>query len=168
MQPLVRVFRAGAVGINLTQANRVFLLEPCFNPALERQAIGRVHRLGQKRSVQIVRLVMKDSVETRMTEMLAAKYGGNETNTDSDAEDADVIAKAAKNMIVGSVATDKATILGQEFDLLFGYEEEEEEEAAVGTSGDDEDAMPELVPSCVPSTSTSSGAGGSVEGTGII
>jgi SWI/SNF-related matrix-associated actin-dependent regulator of chromatin subfamily A3 len=33
--------RAGAVGINLTQANRMFLMEPCFNPALERQAIGR-------------------------------------------------------------------------------------------------------------------------------
>jgi SNF2 family DNA or RNA helicase len=33
--------RAGAVGINLTEANRVFLMEPCFNPALERQAIGR-------------------------------------------------------------------------------------------------------------------------------
>lgn len=33
--------RAGAVGINLTQANRVFLMEPCYNPALERQAIGR-------------------------------------------------------------------------------------------------------------------------------
>lgn len=37
--------RAGAVGINLTQANRVFLLEPCFNPALEKQSIGRVYRL---------------------------------------------------------------------------------------------------------------------------
>jgi superfamily II DNA or RNA helicase len=37
--------RAGAVGINLTQANRVFLLEPCLNPALEAQSIGRVYRL---------------------------------------------------------------------------------------------------------------------------
>ena len=37
--------RAGAVGINLTQANRVFLLEPCLNPAMEQQSIGRVHRL---------------------------------------------------------------------------------------------------------------------------
>ena len=37
--------RAGAVGINLTEANRIFLLEPCFNPALEKQSIGRVYRL---------------------------------------------------------------------------------------------------------------------------
>ena len=37
--------RAAAVGINLTQANRIFLLEPSFNPAMVRQAIGRVYRL---------------------------------------------------------------------------------------------------------------------------
>ena len=43
--------RAGACGINLTQANQVFLLEPCLNPALEAQAIGRVHRMGQTRKV---------------------------------------------------------------------------------------------------------------------
>ena len=37
--------RAAAVGINLTQANRIFLLEPSFNPAMVKQAIGRVYRL---------------------------------------------------------------------------------------------------------------------------
>ncbi len=67
--------RAGAVGINLTQANRIFLMEPCFNPALEAQAIGRVHRLGQKRSVEIIRLLMKDSVDSRIVAMLAKKPG---------------------------------------------------------------------------------------------
>jgi len=55
------------VGINLTQANWVFLMEPSFNPAVEAQAsIERVHRLGQKRNVKIIRLVMKDSVEIRI------------------------------------------------------------------------------------------------------
>jgi SNF2 family DNA or RNA helicase len=41
-------------------------MEPSFNPALEAQAIGRIHRLGQKRPVEIVRLVVKNSVEERM------------------------------------------------------------------------------------------------------
>lgn len=52
--------RSGAVGINLTQANRVFILEPMLNPALVRQAIGRVYRLGQKNPVKVTHFVMKD------------------------------------------------------------------------------------------------------------
>jgi superfamily II DNA or RNA helicase len=82
--------RAGAVGINLTQANGVFLKEPCDNPALEGQAIGRVHRLGQKRSVEIIRLLMKDSIDSRMVEMLEKKHGelnASETNDRTDDDD---------------------------------------------------------------------------------
>ena len=45
--------RSGAVGINLTAANHIFLMEPAFNPALEDQAVGRAHRMGQTRPVTI-------------------------------------------------------------------------------------------------------------------
>jgi SNF2 family DNA or RNA helicase len=65
--------RSGAVGINLTQANRVFLMEPSFNPAVEAQAIGSVHRLGQKRKVEVIPLVMTKSAKTRILEMLKKK-----------------------------------------------------------------------------------------------
>ena len=65
--------RAGAVGINLTQANFIVLLDACTNPALEAQAIGRVWRLGQKRKVHIRRYIMNDSIETRILEMEAEK-----------------------------------------------------------------------------------------------
>ncbi|CAM9715351.1 unnamed protein product, partial [Ectocarpus sp. 12 AP-2014] len=58
--------RSGAVGINLTQANNVFLLEPLLNLALEKQAVGRVYRLGQTRPVTVTKLVLKDSIETRI------------------------------------------------------------------------------------------------------
>eukprot|EP00525_Craspedostauros_australis_P006064 CAMPEP_0198111860 /NCGR_PEP_ID=MMETSP1442-20131203/3791_1 /TAXON_ID= /ORGANISM="Craspedostauros australis, Strain CCMP3328" /LENGTH=388 /DNA_ID=CAMNT_0043768461 /DNA_START=103 /DNA_END=1269 /DNA_ORIENTATION=+ len=67
--------RSGAVGINLTQANRVFFMEPSFNPALERQAVGRVHRLGQKRSVEIIKLVVENSVEERIIKVVEKKFG---------------------------------------------------------------------------------------------
>jgi SNF2 family DNA or RNA helicase len=60
--------RAGAVGINLTQASHVYLLEPCLNPALEHQAVGRVHRMGQTRQVTVTRLVMEDSIEEKFLE----------------------------------------------------------------------------------------------------
>jgi superfamily II DNA or RNA helicase len=132
--------RAGAVGINLTQANRVFLMEPCFNPALEAQAIGRVHRLGQTRNVEIIRLLVKDSVESRMVEMLEKKYGkthdedGNSAaaggdddrgHDDDDDGDKKPAAKAVQVMgrgmdMAGSIGADKATVVTEEFDLLFG------------------------------------------------
>lgn len=51
--------RSGAVGINLTAANHVFLLEPCLNPALEEQAIGRAWRMGQARQVVVKRLFVQ-------------------------------------------------------------------------------------------------------------
>jgi hypothetical protein len=106
------------VGINLTQANRVFLMEPSFNPALEAQAIGRVHRLGQKRNVEIVRFVMKDSVESRILKMLEKKYGG--LTTSNDAEGDDGVKKPELATLVGSIHTDRTAVLGNEFDILFG------------------------------------------------
>jgi SNF2 family DNA or RNA helicase len=47
------------VGINLTAADHVFLLEPCLNPALEEQAIGRAWRMGQQRRVVVKRFYVK-------------------------------------------------------------------------------------------------------------
>jgi hypothetical protein len=44
-------------------------MEPDLNPALEQQAIGRVHRLGQERKVEVVPLLVKDSVETRISQV---------------------------------------------------------------------------------------------------
>ena len=51
--------RSGSVGINLTSANYVFLLEPALNPALEEQAIGRAWRMGQQRAVHVKKLYVK-------------------------------------------------------------------------------------------------------------
>ena len=55
--------KAGGQGLNLTAANKVYMMEPQFNPGVEQQAIDRVHRLGQKREVKIVHYIMADSVE---------------------------------------------------------------------------------------------------------
>eukprot|EP01083_Nonionella_stella_P077978 213153_1 len=75
--PDVQVFllslKAGNLGLNLTSANRVFLLDPWWNPAAEDQAVDRVHRLGQLRPVEVIRLIMKDSVESRVVELQAKK-----------------------------------------------------------------------------------------------
>jgi SNF2 family DNA or RNA helicase len=57
---------AGGLGLNLTTANKVFMMEPQFNPAAEAQAVDRVHRLGQDREVVIKRFIMQDSFEEKM------------------------------------------------------------------------------------------------------
>lgn len=68
--PAVRVMLvsigAGGLGLNLTTANKVFMMEPQFNPAAEAQAVDRVHRLGQDREVTIKRFIMQNSFEEKM------------------------------------------------------------------------------------------------------
>ncbi|KAI1503326.1 RAD5-like protein [Biscogniauxia marginata] len=58
--------RAGGVGLNLTQARRVFMMDPWWSFAVEAQAIDRVHRMGQDGEVKVYRFITKDSVEERM------------------------------------------------------------------------------------------------------
>lgn len=65
--------KAGGVGITLHSADTVFLLDPWWNPALETQAIARVHRLGQKKSVTVYRLLTENSVESHVQELQQAK-----------------------------------------------------------------------------------------------
>lgn len=58
--------RAGGVGLNLTAANHVFMMDPWWSYAVEAQAIDRVHRMGQMREVSVTRFITKDSIEGRM------------------------------------------------------------------------------------------------------
>jgi SNF2 family DNA or RNA helicase len=65
--------KAGGVGLNLTAAEYVFLLDPWWNPAVESQAIDRAHRIGQQRHVFAYRLIAKDTVEERVLELQQQK-----------------------------------------------------------------------------------------------
>jgi superfamily II DNA or RNA helicase len=65
--------KAGGVGLNLTAAEYVFLLDPWWNPAVEMQAIDRTHRIGQEKPVFAYRLVARDTVEERILELQSQK-----------------------------------------------------------------------------------------------
>jgi DNA repair protein RAD16 len=58
--------KAGGVALNLTEASKVFIVDPWWNPASEWQSADRCHRIGQARPVGITRLCIEDSVESRM------------------------------------------------------------------------------------------------------
>ena len=64
---------AGGLGLNLTAASRVYVMEPQYNPAAEAQAVDRVHRLGQKRAVVCTRYIMQGSIEERMLRLQRKK-----------------------------------------------------------------------------------------------
>jgi len=58
--------KAGGVGLNLTAADYVFILDPWWNPAAEQQAIDRAHRIGQDKKVFIYKFITKDTLEEKI------------------------------------------------------------------------------------------------------
>jgi SNF2 family DNA or RNA helicase len=65
--------KAGGTGLNLTEASHVIHLDRRWNPAVEDQATDRTFRIGQRRNVQVHKLVSAGTVEERIDEMIAAK-----------------------------------------------------------------------------------------------
>ncbi|KAG0345875.1 DNA repair protein rad16 [Podila humilis] len=75
--PNVTVFlislKAGGVALNLTAASRVFICDPWWNPAAELQAMDRIHRIGQYRPILITRLIIENSIESRILQLQEKK-----------------------------------------------------------------------------------------------
>jgi SNF2 family DNA or RNA helicase len=76
--------KAGGFGLNLTQADYCFVLDPWWNPAAEAQAVDRAHRIGQTRNVMVYRMVARDTIEEkvmalkeRKAELFDAVLGGD-------------------------------------------------------------------------------------------
>lgn len=65
--------KAGGFGLNLTEADYCFLLDPWWNPAAESQAVDRAHRIGQTRNVMVYRMVAKDTIEEKVVALQDAK-----------------------------------------------------------------------------------------------
>ncbi|KAH7632896.1 SNF2 family N-terminal domain-containing protein [Sordaria sp. MPI-SDFR-AT-0083] len=78
--------KAGGVALNLTEASRVFIVDPWWNPAAEWQSADRCHRIGQSRPCTITRLCIEDSVESRM--VLLQEKKTNMINSTINADDA--------------------------------------------------------------------------------
>jgi len=87
--------KAGGFGLNLTEADYCFVLDPWWNPATEAQAVDRTHRIGQTRNVVVYRLISKDTIEEKVMALKARKAAlfasvidsGNAFGGGLDAED---------------------------------------------------------------------------------
>lgn len=73
IQVILFTISCGAVGLDLTAANRAYLMEPQWNPTVEDQAFARIHRMRQKRPVTTVRFLMKDSYEEQVIDVQKQK-----------------------------------------------------------------------------------------------
>lgn len=73
----VRVFlislKAGGTGLNLTEADYVYIIDPWWNPAVENQAIDRCYRIGQQKNVMAIRLICPDTIEEKMLRLQETK-----------------------------------------------------------------------------------------------
>ncbi len=65
--------KAGGIGLNLTAADYVYIVDPWWNPAVEQQAIDRTHRIGQTKNIFAYRLICKDSLEEKMLQLQESK-----------------------------------------------------------------------------------------------
>jgi len=100
--PEVSVFlislKAGGVGINLTEADYVFLVDPWWNPAVESQAIDRTHRIGQSKPVFAYRFISADTIEQRILELQETK---RELVRNVIGEESSVFKSLSKDEIIG-------------------------------------------------------------------
>ncbi len=102
--PEIRLFlislKAGGLGLNLTAADYVYLLDPWWNPAVESQAIDRTHRIGQTRPVFACRIVARDTVEEKILELQKTKR-----------DLADAVIQADQSLLAGLTREDLELLL---------------------------------------------------------
>ena len=70
---LLLSLRAGGVGLNLTAANHLLLMDPAWNPSIENQCFDRIHRFGQKKPCNIIRFIIRDSIESYICQIQEKK-----------------------------------------------------------------------------------------------
>ncbi|KAJ9117221.1 hypothetical protein QFC20_000365 [Naganishia adeliensis] len=80
--------KAGGVALNLTEASRVYMMDSWWNPSVEYQAMDRIHRLGQKRPVEVIKLVVQDSIESKIVQLQEKKLAMTEAALSTDPDSA--------------------------------------------------------------------------------
>ena len=80
--------KAGGLGLNLTAANYVILMDPWWNPSIEDQATDRAHRIGQERNVTVIRLVSANTIEEKILKLHEVKQSLSDKMLEGTSESA--------------------------------------------------------------------------------
>ncbi|MGL5314091.1 MAG: DEAD/DEAH box helicase, partial [Peptostreptococcaceae bacterium] len=92
--------KAGGTGLNLTSASVVIHFDPWWNPAVEDQASDRAHRIGQKKVVNVIKLVAKDTIEERVINLQETKRELIDEIIEGDLESGNVLKNLSKEEII--------------------------------------------------------------------
>ncbi|CAN0022803.1 unnamed protein product [Discosporangium mesarthrocarpum] len=120
VRALILPIKSGAHGLNLVEANHVFLLEPLLNAAVEAQAINRVHRGGQQRATTVHRLVVRDTIEEdieafclkKKAHHLATLGGGSATEGISNGKFPPGAAPQESSRVQHALSEEEGSLLG--------------------------------------------------------
>ena len=94
MRAVLLPFKSGCAGLNVVEATHVFLIEPLLNVAVEAQAIGRVHRIGQAKPTTVHRMIVEETVEERVRSLGCQKMAALKHGLGTSAEEARATAKS--------------------------------------------------------------------------
>lgn len=136
--------QVGGVGLTITGADRVILCDPAWNPAMDAQAIDRVHRIGQDRDVVVYRLVCAGAIEDKMFRLQVFKRGLEKTIFEAEQQVRFFTQKELKQLFESpSEATSTQTLMAQQIDKD-ALEHEGLLSVVAGDVGgtDDPDALP--------------------------
>ncbi len=85
IKPFLISVKAGGVGLNITAATYVLIIDPWWNPFVEQQAIDRTHRIGQTKNVNVYKFITKNTVEEKILNLQKTKLKLSESFIDSGA-----------------------------------------------------------------------------------
>lgn len=140
---------AGGVGLNLQSGSIVINMDIPWNPAILEQRIGRVHRLGQKRTVRVINFVSSSSIESRILELLKFKKSLFAGALDAEGEDVVMVGESQVSRFVKTVETVTETL--EKSDPAVEKQEKREEEKDERTA-DLREISEEIGKRSVPST----------------
>ena len=93
MRAMLLPLKSGCNGLNVVEATHVFLIEPLLNVAMEAQAIGRVHRIGQEKATTVHRMIVEETVEERVRDLGSLKRAALKDGIGVNVEEARAAAK---------------------------------------------------------------------------